>query len=135
MGKSLATVMTLAALVLIAACASREAFEAKLRGWEGRNINDFIAKVGPPSSTFQMPNGNMMYTFSRSAIGTTPVYRTPTQTTVNVVGSTAYANTTGGQVYGGQVYQRSCDVNLTVDQSQTIIAWRYEGNACRARPD
>src|SRR5207247_10137345 len=129
MGKSLATVMTLAALVLIAACASREAFEAKLRGWEGRNINDFIAKVGPPSSTFLMPNGNMMYTFSRSAIGTTPVYRTPTQTTVNVVGSTAYANTTGGQVYGGQVYQRSCDVNLTVDQNQTIIAWRYEGNA------
>lgn len=121
--------------LLLGGCATQEAFEAKLRGWEGRNINEFIADSGPPSSVFQMPNGNTMYTFARSAVGTTPVYRTPTQTTINRVGNTAYATTTGGQVYGGQVYQRSCEVNLTVDSSQTIIAWRYEGNACRARPD
>ena len=127
--------LALASVLLIGGCATREAFEAKLRGWEGRNINDFIAKLGPPTGTFQMPNGNMMYSFSRSAVGTTPVYQTPTRTTVNVVGDTAYATTTGGQVYGGQVYHRSCEVDLTVDASQTIIAWRYEGNACRARPD
>ncbi len=45
MRKSLATVMALAAVVLIGGCATQEAFEAKLRAWEGRNINDFIAKV------------------------------------------------------------------------------------------
>src|SRR5579871_1942932 len=132
MGKRSLLVMALAAVALIGGCATREGLEARLRAWEGRNVNDLIAKVGPPTSTFQMPNGNTIYTYARSAIGTTPVYRTPTQTTVNVVGNTAYANTTGGQVYGGQAYQVSCTVNYTVDKNQTIISWQYEGNACRA---
>jgi hypothetical protein len=40
--------------------------ERVLDSWNGRNVNDLIGNLGPPTSTFAMPNGNTMYTFTRT---------------------------------------------------------------------
>jgi predicted small secreted protein len=136
------TTALVVAVLVVTACATQRGFEQLLTAWTGQDVNWLIAKWGPPNSTFQMPNGNLIYTYERSRIVTTPVYQTPTyttpsRTTVNVIGDTAYATTRPGQTYGGQVYggqtvSQSCRVDFTVEGSR-IIAWRYEGNACRAQ--
>lgn len=46
------------------------------------------------------------------AVGTTPTYRTPTQTNCYAVGNMVQCATTGGQVYGGQVYSYDPNTNL-----------------------
>jgi hypothetical protein len=117
----------------VVGCATQANFEAMLRSWEGHDVSEMMSRVGPPSETYEMPNGNMVYTFTRSVSGTEPVYVPPTQTTVNRYGSTAYATTTGGYAYGGQTYQVYCVIHVTTDKRQTIISWRYEGNGCRSR--
>lgn len=37
--------------------------ESILSSWHGRNINDLIAQRGAPTSTYQLPNGNVMFTW------------------------------------------------------------------------
>ena len=136
------SLVAVAMTLILGACATQRGFEQLLHSWRGQDINNLIVKWGPPNSTFKMPNGNVIYTYERSRVSSTPVYQTPiyttpSHTTVNVIGNTAYATTTpgqtyGGQIYGGQTYQQSCRVDFTVDGS-SIVSYRYEGNACRAR--
>jgi hypothetical protein len=115
--------------------------EQLLESWQYGNINGFISKVGPRNQVYDMPNGKKMYVFGRSSSYTTPTYTTPStyrsNTTVQSYGNTAYATTSGqiagGQTYGGPTFLSSCTINFTVDSSDTIIAYRYEGNSCRVR--
>ena len=134
-------------LIAIAGCAgtpmpTEHGYEQILQSWLGGDINALIGKWGPPTRTDELPNGTKMYTFSRSGTYTTPVYVSPThtapsRTTINVYGNNAYATTTpgqttGGEVYGGQTFVTSCTTSFTTNASQRVIAWRYEGNDCRA---
>lgn len=131
-----------AVMVGCAGMATQQGFEQLLRSWEGNDINSLIGSWGPPTRVDDLPNGTKMYTYTRAGEYTTPVYVTPTytspsHTTVNVYGNTAYATTTpgvttGGQLLGGQTFAMSCTVSFTTDGSQRIVAWRYEGNNCKA---
>lgn len=38
----------------------------ELSAWHGKDINVLIAQWGAPTSTYQLPNGNMMYSYTRS---------------------------------------------------------------------
>lgn len=139
------TAFLLVGVIGVAGCAgmpTQRGFEQVLKSYERADINVILSKLGPPTRTDDLPNGNKMYTFAWSSTYTTPVYVAPTrtapsQTTINVYGNTAYATTTpgrttGGQVYGGQTIVSACTVSFTTDTSQRVIAWRYEGNQCRA---
>jgi hypothetical protein len=46
------------------------------------------------------------------AVGSTPTYQTPTQTSCYTIGNTVQCSTTGGQVYGGQVYSYDPNAGL-----------------------
>jgi hypothetical protein len=75
--------------------------DGHLAEWHGHNVNDLIAQNGPPTSTFAMPNGNMMYTYSR----TTPM----------------------PDLYGNPV-PLYCIVHYVVDKdSQTVVAHSFQG--------
>ena len=129
-------------VLLLGGCATQAGMEQAMHSWDNGNINDFIAKAGPPAQVYDMPNGNRMFVFGRSSSYTTPTYTSPTtitaNTSINRYGNTSYgtinAQVYGGQVYGGQTFNSSCTIRLTVNPSDTIITWAYEGNACRFRP-
>ncbi len=116
-----------------------------LKFWQGRDISSLISTWGPPARVDELPNGNRLYTYSKSSTYRQPTfvspgYSTPSRTTVNVVGNTAYATTTPGTtvgttVMGGNTYESYCNVFLTVDMAtQRVSSSRYEGNSCRSVP-
>lgn len=85
-------------------------YEAVLKSWESGNINDLISKWGPPSSTYEMPDGRKLFTWNFDG----GVVATPT--------------------YGGGAYavRRTCTTTFTVEPSGRVASWRYQGNACTA---
>ena len=83
-----------------------------LQTWVGADINNLIRNGGPPTSTYNLPNGNMVYTWDRSSQG-----------------SMAMPMAGGGVIARG--FTVSCVTNMTADTSGTIVGWQFRGNACR----
>lgn len=57
-------------------------------------------------------------------VGTTPVYRTPVQTNCYNVGYSVQCNSTGGQVYGGDVYTYDANSELRATYFARCLAAR-----------
>jgi len=104
------------ATLLLAGCATTGNYERILQSWMGNDVNGLIEAWGPPSSTFDMPNGNKTYTW------------------LNVNGSTGYANY---NPYTRSAYAMSttwwCKTTFTSEPSGRLISWHWEGNACRSK--
>jgi hypothetical protein len=49
--------------LFLSGCATTGNYEKILQSWTGSDINRLIESWGPPSSTFEMPNGNKTYTW------------------------------------------------------------------------
>lgn len=111
-------------VALLAGCATQQNFEKGLNSWMGANVNALISRFGPPERTFTLPNGDVMYsyTLNRGAAA----FTSPSQTTV--YGNTA--TTSPGFAFAGPLY---CRVDFTIYREATVVAYRYEGNACKAR--
>ncbi len=129
-------VIAMMALLVVASCGgmpTQRGMDQLMQSWDHGNVNDFIAKAGPPAQVYDMPNGNKVFVFGRSETYTTPAYTSPTTTTVQTIGNTAYATTYPGTTSGGQSVTTSCTIFFEVDSSQTIVSGHYEGNNCRVR--
>jgi hypothetical protein len=89
----------------------KEAWEERLNSWVGADVNNLIGSWGPPTSTYDLPNGNRIYTWERSSQGAVamPLYG-------------------GGAV--ARSFTRGCSTNMTADTSGRIVNWQYSGNAC-----
>jgi hypothetical protein len=107
-------VFTVTIALSLTGCATTAGYEKILNSWSGGDINNLIASWGPPSSTFDMPNGNKIYTWTR--VGNSVGYATYNPYTNS---STAYAGTYW------------CKTSFGTSNG-TIINWHWEGNACRA---
>ena len=46
--------------------AERSQLEESLTSWNGADVNKLITQLGAPSSTYVMPNGNVIYTYDNS---------------------------------------------------------------------
>jgi len=103
------------AISCIVGCASTEKFKKQMDTWLGADINTTMMQWGPPSSQYDMPNGNRQYTWLY--VGGTLV--------------TANYNQYLGMVTAGAVTYW-CQVSLTVVPSGQIIAWQAKGNSCLA---
>ena len=119
--------------LFLTACATTEKYEAILNTWVGASVNDLVSSWGYPQESFQAPNGNMVYVYSKSMN-----FVMPTQTTSRYdiqsdplygLPTTVYGNTT---TTGGQTLSYSCRTFFEVNQSKKIVSWRWEGNNCRA---
>lgn len=73
----------------------RAEFDQKLATWHGHDINELILKRGAPTSTYRMPNGNMIYTYTNSIV-------VP-------------------PLFGGMPMVLTCTVNYAVDTSFSLI--------------
>ncbi|WP_306590242.1 hypothetical protein [Geothrix sp. 21YS21S-4] len=109
----------------------RKQFGEVMDYWIGADINRYIHSMGYPSDTRDLPNGNKLYIFQQASTRRTPVYISPTTTTITpLYGGGATATTTGGHIYGGNMVTDSCTKYIETDPSGKIVYWRAEGNNC-----
>ena len=132
MRRPMRIVLFLVSAQLMSACAplaTKAEFDRQFSAIVGQDINKVISKLGPPSNTFTMPNGNKLYSFTLLQ----NTYRTPTTTDARVQGTSGGA-TGSATTYGGNLVTNSCRVDLTVNSTQRVVDFRSIGNECVARP-
>ena len=77
----------------------------------GQDVNLMIGRIGPPSSTYEMPNGNVQYIYEKSSDGTTPIV-----SSANYMGDTVTTT-------GGNKFKATCKTIFTVDKNtQKVIS-------------
>jgi hypothetical protein len=119
-------VLAIAALLALAACASREKYEAQLDTWLGQPKSALISSWGPPSRSYESGGKTYLtYDWSSSAQvgGTAPSYQT------TIVGDTAYTNAYGGTP--PTTVQMNCSTTFVVVDGR-VREWRAQGNRCVA---
>jgi hypothetical protein len=103
-----------------AAVFPREGYAQKVYYWQGKDANALLAQWGAPSKNMTMPNGNTLYTYSKSYTQQQPYFdnrREPgSRFTVTENGQSRVIETPGRWVYdgsiGGGVMHYSCTTNL-----------------------
>jgi hypothetical protein len=111
----------------VAACASTEAYEAKLNTWLGKAEIALVEAWGPPDSFYEVGGKKYLTYLSASTgyiPGTAPIYHS------RIVGDTVHTHAHGGTP--GAVYTLSCKTIFTVEGG-VIRDWRWQGNDCRSR--
>jgi hypothetical protein len=104
------------ALGTVSGCATTGKFRKNMDSWIAGDVNTAIMRWGPPSNTFDMPNGNRMYTWTWQGGAIARATYNP------YLGMTTASAT-----------RVSCQVSLTTEHEGRIVAWQAQGNACRAR--
>lgn len=123
--------------VFLCSCASlntvtQDRYKQVCQSWMGHNINELIRAWGyPPQRTNNMPNGNTVYTYHKSATERTPVVTLPGTTTYNKIYDTVYKHEGLGMSVGGDTVTYYCITSFETDPNGTIVFWRFEGNSCR----
>jgi hypothetical protein len=119
--KKIFVLISLTTLLMILGClddsASRNQSHSQIcASWIGHDVNSLIRAWGTPSSVYEMPNGNRIYTWNQAYSQTSPSMTIQRgQFSVTDPGSTT-------------TYY--CKTNFEVNPSGVIVFWRFEGNAC-----
>lgn len=119
------TAIALLVLLLLAACASAEKYQAMLQSWVGASERELVAAWGPPDSVYEGEDARYLTWSVRHTNympGTPPYYRT------RVVGDRVYTVPYGGTP--GYVFDSRCKTTFTLVEGR-VTGWRAEGNACR----
>lgn len=119
--------LTCAAALLLAACATQAKFEAMVASFMGHSEGELVSQWGPPQNAYTLNDGSKVLQYSRSGQAFIPGYQ---QSHTTFYGNQAITNTYGSP---GVMINQSCVVNFTVDRTATVILWNAHGNACRAR--
>lgn len=122
----MARCLLIAALLLLGGCATQERYQAMLQTWLGASEPQLVADWGPPDSVYE--NEERRYLtwtkqYQSYLRGTPPTYYT------HVVGDRLYTSAYGGSP--GMIVNSRCKTTFVLEQA-TVVAWRVEGNACRA---
>ena len=112
--------------LLVASCATTEAYEKILNSWIGAEEIRLVRGWGPPLQTYETGGVRFLsYTSRRNVYisGTAPTYST------TVIGNTAYTTAAGGSP--GYVSTRTCVTVFEVVNGR-IARWSHKGNDCKA---
>lgn len=107
---------------LLNGCSTHEAFVKKYNKWVGQNISTLISVEGYPNSSYDVPNGNKVYVYSRSTTSYVPGFG-------GYFGRRAYF---GWSVAYDEVITRNCTTFFEVDKKGVIIKWGARGDNCVA---
>ncbi|MEZ8990095.1 hypothetical protein AB4571_15345 [Vibrio breoganii] len=117
-------------ITILSGCATTERYNAILDTWMGHDTEELVNSWGYPDNSFVAPNGNKVYVYGYQASTYVP-QTNYTTTTYNAVGGTLYGNSTTNSV-GGYTVQHNCTTFFEVDESGTLVNWRWKGNACKS---
>ncbi|MDX8532795.1 hypothetical protein RFM41_13190 [Mesorhizobium sp. VK25A] len=102
--------------ILLSACTTtQQANTALSTKFAGKSADSFFMQYGPPASSYTMNDGRRMYVWAETQRN----FQLPgsSTSTVNVIGNTAYVNTT---TTPGANIAMQCQVRLVVSQAGTI---------------
>ena len=109
------TIIYLTVLFLLTSCTTKEANEALILKFVGTPTDQFFIQYGPPSQTYVLDSGGKIYLWSE--IPTNYTVGGTSSSTVNVVGGTAYVNTTSTPA---STYSVQCTVKI-IGNTEGII--------------
>lgn len=89
----------------------------------GTNANQLFAEWGYPDSSLDLPNGNKVYTYFRSASRFVPGSTTLTT-------NAYYAEATTTPSYN---LNYSCKTSFEADGDGQLIGWQFFGNSCKSK--
>jgi hypothetical protein len=117
---------------LVSGCATTANYQRILNNWQGAKMSDLINTWGYPDAAVRLPNGDLVYMYTRQRFYTTPTTPMMTPTIINVSGTPMYATTYNGMVMGGQSYILSCRTWFEVNRQGVIVNTQFQGNNCIA---
>ena len=124
MGNMLRLLLVVLAGTLLASCSGGFGHMNKvMSSWQGASLNEVISQWGYPNAQQEIA-GRQIYIWDTNKTVTLP---STTSGTVNVIGNTAYLNTT---TYGGGTLHGSCRRILEVDSNDIVVMWQWKGNNC-----
>jgi hypothetical protein len=100
--------------MILTGCATTENYKKAVSSWMGADVNRLITSWGPPTSSFEMPNGNKIYSWYSGQQGPTFI---------------SHNQILPDMAVGGTLW---CKTDFTVDSNGKVINWQFQGNACRA---
>jgi hypothetical protein len=113
---------------MLAACAAQtsKGFDKVMSNYVGEDINNVVKTLGPASRAFDLPNGEHIYVWMIGKTEKTAAVLTDDKSwTGYSPGGKAQTLTGGGT--------GTCRIDLTVNVSHIITAYRFEGDSCVAR--
>lgn len=119
--------------VTLAGCATTANYARVAQSWVGANETDLLRAWGAPQYTYPLPNGDRFLVWERTSSYTTPTTISP-GIGYGYWGSPFYY---GGMaspttISGGQTIQLVCRTEFEVDKAGRVVAYRTEGNNCKA---
>jgi hypothetical protein len=93
-----------------------------MSSWEGATLDEVIAQWGYPNHQQEIA-GRKLYIWDKNRTLTLPYNTTGT---ANIIGNTAYLNTTTS----GGTSHWSCRRVLEVDSRNVVVKWQWSGNNC-----
>jgi hypothetical protein len=133
----------LALIAVLAGCATTENYENILGTWMGSSADDLVASWGPPQNTYTRSDGGKVLEFKKQSSFQLGGYTYSSPVTTHHSGT---MNSNNGGIYGYngtsttfeerktpvQTFNTNCVTRFTVDSSDIIRSWAWEGNACEA---
>lgn len=111
--KNLLCAIALGALV---GCATSAKYDQKLQQYVGLSETEMVQRFGPPTSTYPMPDGGKVMTYSENM-------GAQSNTTYNSM--TNSLDTSSGA--------NACTTHFILNKEGIITSTRWTGNSCRAR--
>jgi hypothetical protein len=116
-------------MIVFSGCATASSYTQTLTTWLGHSDTELINAWGPPSRTFNAPNGHTIYTYEQNRMVNVPTVTMPSQTMTTYASRYAFTNTNPGQTIGGYNVNLQCNTWFDVDTSGTIVQGQWQG-AC-----
>ena len=112
-------------VLLLQGCASHQNFVNRYDSWVGKDINNLVAQIGYPDSTYVLPNKNKVYVYEKSRVNSYPSMPMMGYGYGGYYGSYGY-----GMMYSHDVVQKSCKLFLETNKRGIIVKWGSRGNHC-----
>lgn len=106
--------------LLLAGCASQA-----MRRYMGQPVQAAMARNGPPTNAFDMPDGRRAFQWARSGQYTTPTYANSTGNAQAIGNAVWWTQNTA--ITGGQTYQMRCLYTVYARWNEGSRAWIIEG--------
>lgn len=133
MKKGLITLLCLAPLLV--SCASETYYQAALSSWHGATQATVYRIWGYPDQVETLPNGHPVLIYRTHIVGQTPVYSTPSITTVNTDNNNVTVINSSGMIAGGDIYDYQCTTFFELDNKGIVLNTNFRGNNCVATKD
>lgn len=121
----------IALALVLAACATVEAYERQLQTFVGKPADRLVEAYGPPDKSYDMDDGRRVLQWRKEHIWTSGGFtRTKTVRSYTRDGRVVYIDVPYTEPE--RTHVEICVTRFFVDKDRKVTSWTHEGNACRA---